>query len=52
MEKKKIPLTKEEKNIHLKQRFYYICKKGFSSDDDDNKKCFKVTRPLSLYWKI
>ena len=38
-EKKKemIPLTKEEKKIHRKQKVCYICKKVFSTDDDDNK---------------
>ena len=37
-----IPLTKEEKKIHHKQKVHYICKKGFSTDDDDNKKYYKV----------
>ena len=38
-----IPLTKEEKEIHREQLIGYICKKGFSTDDDDdNKKYFKV----------
>ena len=37
-----IPLTKEEKKIHRKQKFCYICKKVFSTDDDDNKKYYKV----------
>ena len=36
-----IPLTKEEKKIHHKQKFCCICKKGFSTDDD-NKKYHKV----------
>ena len=36
-----IPLTKEEKKIHRKQKVCYICKKGFSTDDG-NKKCHKV----------
>ena len=37
-----IPLTKEEKKIHREQKVCYICKKGFSTDDDDNKKYYKV----------
>ena len=41
-EKKMIPLTKEENKIHREQKVCYICKKGFSTDDDDNKKYFKV----------
>ena len=36
-----IPLTKEENKIHREQKVCYICKKGFSTDDD-NKKYFKV----------
>ena len=36
-----IPLTKEEKKIHRKQKVCYICKKGFSTDDG-NKKYLKV----------
>ena len=31
-------LANEEKKIHREQKFCYICKKGFSTDDDDNKK--------------
>ena len=38
--KKMIPLTKEEKKIR-EQKLCYICKKQFSTDDDDNKKYFK-----------
>ena len=37
-----IPLIKEEKKTHRKQKVCYICKKGFSTDDDDNKKYCKV----------
>ena len=37
-----ISLTIEEKKIHHKQRVCYICKEGFSTDDDDNKKYYKV----------
>ena len=37
-----IPLTKKEKKIHREQKVCYICKKGFSADDGDNKKYFKV----------
>ena len=36
-EKKMIPLTKEEKKIHRKQKICYICKKEFSTDDDNIK---------------
>ena len=36
-----IPLTKEEKKMHNKQKVCYICKERFSSDDD-NKKYHKV----------
>ena len=37
-----IPLKNEEKKIHLKQKVSYICKKGFSIEDDDNEKYYKV----------
>ena len=37
-----IPLIKEEKKTHRKQKVCYICKIGFSTDDDDNKKYCKV----------
>ena len=36
-----IPLTKEENKIHCEQKVCYICKKVFSTDDD-NKKYHKV----------
>ena len=36
-----IPLTKEENRIRREQKVCYICKKGFSTDDD-NKKPQKV----------
>ena len=36
-----IPLTKEEKKIDREQKVWYICKKGFSTDDG-NKKYVKV----------
>ena len=36
-----IPLTKEENKIHCEQNVCYICKKVFSTDDD-NKKFHKV----------
>ena len=36
-----VPSINEEKKIHRKEKVCYICKKGFSTDDD-NKKCFKV----------
>ena len=35
------PLTKEENKIHRKQKVCYICKKGFSTNDD-NKEYHKV----------
>ena len=35
--KEMIPLTKEEKKIHREQKVCYICKKGFSTDDNDKK---------------
>ena len=37
-----IPLTDEENKFYEKQKVCYICKKGFSTDDDDNKKYQKV----------
>ena len=37
-----ISLTNEEKKMHRKQKVCYICNKGFNTDDDDNKKYFKV----------
>ena len=43
MKKKEIiPLTKEKKKIHRKQKVCYICRRPFSTDDDVNKKHFKV----------
>ena len=36
-----IPLTEEEKKIRREKKVCYICKKGFSTDDD-NKKYHKV----------
>ena len=36
-----IPLTNEEKKIHREQKVCYICKIGFSTDDD-NKKYHKL----------
>ena len=36
-----IPLTSKERKLHSKQRVCYICKKRFSTDDD-NKKYQKV----------
>ena len=39
--KEMIPLTKKEKKIHCEQNVCYICKKEFSTDDD-NKKYHKV----------
>ena len=39
--KEMIPLTKKEERRHNKQKVCHICKKGFSTDDD-NKKYHKV----------
>ena len=39
--KEMIPLTKEEKKMHRRQKKCYICKKRFSTDDN-NKKYHKV----------
>ena len=39
--KEMILLTKEEKKMHREQKSCYICKKGFSTDND-NKKYHKV----------
>ena len=36
-----IPLTREQNNSYKKQKICYICKKGFSTDDD-NKKYHKI----------
>ena len=35
--KKLVPLTNEEKKLHRKQKVCYICKKRFSTDDDNKK---------------
>ena len=40
-EKEMIPLTDEENKSHKMQKICYICKKGFSTDED-NKKYHKV----------
>ena len=47
MKKKEMrPVTSEERKLHQKQKIFYICKKEFSTDDDDgiasNKKYHKV----------
>ena len=39
--KEMMPITDEENNSYKKQKVCYICKNGFSTDDD-NKKCYKV----------
>ena len=41
MKKKMIPLTKKDKKMHNKQKVCYICKKRFSTDEN-NKKYHKV----------
>ena len=38
--KKMIPLTVKESKSYHKQNFCYVCKKGFSTDDD-NKNIIK-----------
>ena len=40
--KEMIPLTDKENKFYEKQKFCYIWKKGFRTDDDDNKKYQKV----------
>ena len=35
--KEMIPLTKEERKIHRRQEKCYICKKEFTTDDNDEK---------------
>ena len=35
--KEMIPLTKKEEKKHIKQEVCYICKKGFSTDDNNKK---------------
>ena len=40
-EKEMTPLTDEENKSYKKQKVCYICKKGFSTDED-NKKYHKV----------
>ena len=39
--KEMIPLTKKEEKKHNKQEVYYICKKGFSTDDNNKKYKFR-----------
>ena len=35
--KEMIPLTNVEKELYHKQKVCYVCKKGFSTDDDKKK---------------
>ena len=42
IKKEMIPLTDEENKFYKEQKVCYICKKEFSTDDDDNKKYHKV----------
>ena len=35
--KEMIPLTKEEEKMYHRQKKCYICKKGFSTDNNDKK---------------
>ena len=46
--KEMIPLTKEEKKIHRRQRKCYICKKRFNTDDN-NKKYYHKDRDHCHY---
>ena len=32
-----MPLTNEDKKLYCKQKVCYICKKGFTTDDDNKK---------------
>ena len=46
-----VPLTDKANKFYEKQKNCYICKKGFSTDDDDNKK-YQTERSLSLHRKV
>ena len=37
-----MPLTYKESKSYKKEKVFYVCKKGFSTDDDDDKKYHKV----------
>ena len=39
--KEMMSLTNEEKKIHREQKICYICKKGFSTDNDDSTNTIK-----------
>ena len=41
--KEMIPLTNEEKKLHHKQKVCYICKKGFSTDDNNKSEIIVIT---------
>ena len=41
--KEMIPLTNEEKKLHHKQKICYICKKGFSTDDNNKSEIIVIT---------
>ena len=41
-EKKLIPITKEKKKMHNKQRVRYICKKGFNTNDGNKEYLQKI----------
>ena len=45
--KEMMPLTNEEKKLYRKQKVFYICKKWFSTDDDNKK--YHVVRDHCYY---
>ena len=45
--KEMMPLTNEEKKLYRKQKVFYICKKWFSTDDDNKK--YHGVRDQSYY---
>ena len=50
--KEMIPLTVKEGKLYHKQKFCYICKKGFSTDDGNKKKDFNkelIKRSANIY---
>ena len=48
-EKKMIPLTNEKRKLHRMQKVCYICKKRFSTDDDNKK--YYIVRGYCHYTK-
>ena len=47
-----IPLTDKENKSYKEQKVCYICKKRFSTNDDDNKKYQKVRDPCHYTGKF